>query len=105
MNIFPVPVVTCSLATWAVVTVNAGHGSSPPIQLPIKAPSPSPSSPSPAPTADCSTIVMDMMPCLKFLEADSNGTKPDDSCCLGFKHVFTLHMNSFVQCDRIVLVL
>ncbi|OIT39823.1 PREDICTED: non-specific lipid-transfer protein-like protein At2g13820 [Nicotiana attenuata] len=85
MNTFPI--VTCILATWVVVAVNAGHGSAPPIQSPIKAPSPSPSSPSPVPTADCSTIVMDMMPCLKFLEADSNGTKPDDSCCSGFKQV------------------
>ncbi|XP_016461297.1 non-specific lipid transfer protein GPI-anchored 31-like [Nicotiana tabacum] len=85
MNIFPV--VTCILATWAVVAVNAGHGSAPPIQSPIKAPSPSPSSPSPGPTADCSTIVMDMIPCLKFLEADSNDTKPDVSCCSGFKQV------------------
>nr|XP_009799614.1 PREDICTED: non-specific lipid-transfer protein-like protein At2g13820 isoform X3 [Nicotiana sylvestris] len=85
MNIFPF--VTCILATWAVVAVNAGHGSAPPIQSPTKAPSPSPSSPSPAPTADCSTVVMDMMPCLKFLEVDSNDSKPDTSCCSGFKQV------------------
>ncbi|XP_059281205.1 non-specific lipid transfer protein GPI-anchored 4-like [Lycium ferocissimum] len=72
-------ILTCILATWAVVAVNA--------QSPENAPSPSPSLPSPAPTADCLTIMMDMMPCLNFLEAGSDLTMPDASCCSGFKQV------------------
>ncbi|KAJ8541417.1 hypothetical protein K7X08_002233 [Anisodus acutangulus] len=78
MNMFSI--LTCILATCAMVAVNA--------ESPENAPLLSPSSPFPAASsADCSTLMMDMMPCLNFLEADSDLTMPDASCCSGFKQV------------------
>ncbi|KAK9270320.1 hypothetical protein L1049_025898 [Liquidambar formosana] len=65
-------IVCCILAMSAVVVNSAHHH--------IKVPSP-------APATDCSTIIYDMVDCISFLSDGSKETKPDASCCSGFKSV------------------
>ncbi|KAF6154083.1 hypothetical protein GIB67_031344 [Kingdonia uniflora] len=52
------------------------------------APSVSPSvAPSPPAGTDCSTLVLELAPCLSFLGEGSTDTKPDGECCTALKDV------------------
>ncbi|KAA8522504.1 hypothetical protein F0562_013135 [Nyssa sinensis] len=65
--------VGCILTTWTVVAVSS--------QAPA---------PAPAADVDCSSLIYNMADCLSFLSDGSNDTKPDDSCCSGFKSVLDI---------------
>ncbi|CAL5332846.1 unnamed protein product [Camellia sinensis] len=65
--------VTCILATWAVLAVNS-------TMQPMQ-------SPAPAPSVDCTDLMYDMFSCLSYLTVGNNDTKPGDSCCAGLKTV------------------
>ncbi|KAK9153969.1 hypothetical protein Sjap_001449 [Stephania japonica] len=48
----------------------------------------------PAPSADCSTIIYDMMDCVGYVSTGSNMTEPSKDCCTGLKTV----LNTDAQC-------
>lgn len=73
-------VVSCILATWAMVVSGQGHiHTSVPVQSPTEAPGPVG-----APTVDCMSLIYDMADCLAYLSVDGGEDKPDKSCCSGF---------------------
>ncbi|KAG8377363.1 hypothetical protein BUALT_Bualt08G0025300 [Buddleja alternifolia] len=69
--------VTCILVTCAAV-VGRSAAQIAPSQPPAEGP---------GTAADCSTLIYNMMDCMTFLSNGDNETKPDASCCSGFKSV------------------
>ncbi|XP_031475865.1 non-specific lipid transfer protein GPI-anchored 11-like [Nymphaea colorata] len=41
----------------------------------------------PAPSPDCNTVLVDMSPCLSFVQNGSQESKPEEACCQGLKTV------------------
>ncbi|KAH7567789.1 hypothetical protein JRO89_XS07G0149600 [Xanthoceras sorbifolium] len=92
--------VVCVMAALAAVA-NSAPSKAPslsPSPVPVPAPSHSSSSPAPSPS-DCSTVIYHMASCLSFLGNDSKVTKPDSSCCSGFKSV--LHVGFECICTAV----
>lgn len=59
-------------------------------------------SPTPAPSSkptDCSIIIYNMANCMPFLSKGGKDTKPDSSCCTGFKSV--LKVNAECICEAL----
>ncbi|XP_073138011.1 non-specific lipid transfer protein GPI-anchored 29-like [Henckelia pumila] len=74
-------IVCCILALWAAAAAAQAPASSPsPSHSPVQPPGKSE-------PEDCSTLVYNMIDCLTYITKGSNETKPDDSCCSGFKSV------------------
>ncbi|XP_054800865.1 non-specific lipid transfer protein GPI-anchored 31 isoform X2 [Prosopis cineraria] len=74
--------ILCLVAIWAVALV---HGAS----------SSAHHAPSPAP--DCSSLITNMVDCLSFVSSGSNTTKPQGSCCSGFKTVLKSNPDCICQ--------
>ncbi|KAF8404553.1 hypothetical protein HHK36_009440 [Tetracentron sinense] len=60
----------CVLAIWATPVVNSGAPQN-----------------APAPSADCNTLIFNMVDCLSFVSNGSTDSKPQGSCCSGLKTV------------------
>ncbi|OVA14635.1 Plant lipid transfer protein/Par allergen [Macleaya cordata] len=73
------------LALWVVSEVNC------------KAPSSSHHAHAPAPSADCTTLIVNMVDCMSFVSNGSNTSKPEGGCCNGLKTV--LKIDSGCLCE------
>ncbi|RWR88441.1 LOW QUALITY PROTEIN: non-specific lipid-transfer protein-like protein isoform X2 [Cinnamomum micranthum f. kanehirae] len=61
----------CALGVWAVFVNGASHSHSH----------------APSPSVDCSSVLLSMADCLTFVMNGSTISKPEGSCCTGFKSV------------------
>lgn len=61
----------CVLGMWAVVVSGGGHSHAH----------------APSPSVDCSMVLLSMADCLSFVMNASTVSKPEGSCCSGFKTV------------------